>query len=60
MFKVNNKNTRPTPMTSNPPLESPESATKSVLQKSVLKNFAKFTGKHLCWNLFFASGLQLH
>ena len=26
---------------------------------SVLKNFAKFTGKHLCWSLFFR-GLQLY
>ena len=23
------------------------------VEKSVLKNFVKFTGKHLCWNLFF-------
>ena len=23
-----------------------------VLQKAALKNFAVFTGKHLCWNLF--------
>ena len=22
-------------------------------EKDVLKNFAKFTGKHLCWSLFF-------
>ena len=22
------------------------------IKKAVLKNFAKFTGKHLCWNLF--------
>ena len=33
-------------------------------KKSVLINFAKFKGKHLCWSLFFimlqASGLQLH
>ena len=29
-------------------------------KKAVLKNFAIFTGKHLCWNLFFNtnSGLQ--
>ena len=29
--------------------------------KSVLKNFAKFTGKHLCWSLFFnvVAGLRL-
>ena len=24
-----------------------------VLEKSVLRNFAKFTGKHLCQRLFF-------
>ena len=24
-----------------------------VPKKSVLKNFVKFPGKHLCWNLFF-------
>ena len=35
-------------------------------KKSALKNFAKFTGKHLCQSLFFnnvaglASGLQLY
>ena len=23
------------------------------MEKGVLKNFAKFTGKHLCWSLFF-------
>ena len=23
-----------------------------LLKKDVLENFAKFTGKHLCWNLF--------
>ena len=30
-----------------------EEATKDVLlTKTVLKNFAIFTGKHLCWSLF--------
>ena len=32
-------------------------------QKGVLRNFAKFTGKHLCQSLFFnkvAGGLQLY
>ena len=30
-----------------------ESAIRGVLEKKdVLKNFAHFTGKHLCWNLF--------
>ena len=29
-----------------------EAATGSVLQKSVLKKFAKFTRKRLCWSLF--------
>ena len=28
-------------------------ATGGVLKKGVLRNFAKFTGKHLCQNLFF-------
>ena len=27
--------------------------TGSVLQKGVLKNFKKFIGKHLCWNVLF-------
>ena len=31
-----------------------------ICEKSVLRNFKKFTGKHLCWNLFFnkVSGLR--
>ena len=31
-------------------------------KKAVLKNFVIFTGKHLCWNLFFNknAGLQKH
>ena len=31
------------------------------IKKGVLKNFAKFTGKHLCWRLFFdkVAGLRL-
>ena len=29
-----------------------EAATRDVLKKSLLKNFAKFTGKHLCQNPF--------
>ena len=32
---------------------SPEEATGVLQKKSVLKNFTKFTGKHLCWILFF-------
>ena len=30
------------------------------IKKGVLKNFSKFTGKHLCWRLFFnkVAGLQ--
>ena len=27
--------------------------------KVALKNFAKFTGKHLCWSLFFNKGAIL-
>ena len=30
----------------------PEAATGVVLLKAVLKYFAIFTGKHLCWSLF--------
>ena len=42
-----------------------EAATRGVLwKKGVLRNFAKFTGKHLCRSLFLiklqASGLQLY
>ena len=32
---------------------------KCSVKKAVLKNFAVFTGKHLCWNLFLIK-LQLH
>ena len=28
------------------------------IEKSVLKNFATFTGKHLCWSLSFNKGLK--
>ena len=31
----------------------PEAATRGVLKKGVLRNFGKFTGKHLCECLFF-------
>ena len=31
---------------------NPETATKGVTKKGVLKNFAKFTGKHLCQSLY--------
>ena len=31
---------------------NPETVTEIVLEKGVLKNFAKFTGKHLCQSLF--------
>ena len=38
-----------------------EAATGGVYKKGVLKNFAKFTGKHLCQRLFFnkVTGLSL-
>ena len=26
---------------------------RSSVEKGALKNFAKFSGKHLCWSLFF-------
>ena len=32
---------------------STEAATRGVLKKGVLRNFTKFTGKHLCHSLFF-------
>ena len=32
--------------------EKRSSPQRSSLKKCVLKNFAKFTGKHLCWSLF--------
>ena len=28
-------------------------------KKAILKNFAIFTGKHLCWNLFFDKNASL-
>ena len=32
---------------------------KCSVRKSVLENFANFTGKHLCWSLFYeVAGLQ--
>ena len=31
----------------------PNSITQKFFKKEVLKNLAKFIGKHLCWNLFF-------
>ena len=34
------------------PTEVKKQAPRGVLQKSVLKNITKFTGKHLCWSLF--------
>ena len=33
-------------------IENLEAATGSVLKIGVRKNFANFTGKHLCWSLF--------
>ena len=30
-----------------------EAATRGVLEKGILENFTKFTGKHLCQGLFF-------
>ena len=33
-------------------LYSAEAAIGGVYKKGVLKNFAKFTGKHQCWSLF--------
>ena len=41
-----------------------EAATRCSIKESVLKNFTKFTGKHLCQSLFFNKvaglGLQLY
>ena len=33
---------------------------RSSIQKVVLKNFTKFTGKHLCWSLSFICLFKLH
>ena len=33
-------------------VDSPKQPPEVFCRKSVLKNFAKFTGKHLCWSLF--------
>ena len=35
-------------------------AATGVAEKSVLKNFAKFTGKYLCRSLFFINSKRLH
>ena len=44
--------------------QSLQAATMCYVRKAVLKNFAKFTGKHLCQSLFFNKvadgGLQLY
>ena len=36
------------------------SRSQMFFKKGVLKNFAKFTEKHLCCSLFYPSGLQLY
>ena len=42
------------------PSEVQKQSPEVFCKKSVLKNFANFTGKHLCWNLFYeVAGLQL-
>ena len=52
MFKVNTRNTRTRcEIWSKLTIKLPERR-KSV-NKGVLRNFAKFTGKHLCHSLFF-------
>ena len=35
-----------------------EEAATVFFKKGVLKNFKKFTGKHLCWNVLFLIKLQ--
>ena len=42
-------------------MEIPEAATEVFCKKSCLRNFAKFTGKHMCQSLFFnkVAGLGL-
>ena len=51
---------RTTPVTS--PSRYRSSCPEVFCEKGVLRNFAKFTGKHLCQSLFFfaALGLQLY
>ena len=34
-------------------LQKEEVVGKCSVKKGVLENFTKFTGKHLCWSLFF-------
>ena len=34
-------------------LQKEEVVVKCSVKKVFLKNFTKFTGKHLCWSLFF-------
>ena len=36
-----------------------EAATGGFYKKAVLKNFAIFTGKHLCWIVFFLIKVQI-
>ena len=47
MFNLNNVNSFP----------STEAATRCFIKIGVLKNLAKFTGKHLCLSLFFKKGI---
>ena len=44
-----------------PPLINRSSRPEVFCKKDILRNFAKFTGKHLCWSLFFdkVAGLGL-
>ena len=48
----------------NKPQRSPGSVQKQPqrcsVKKVVLKKFANFTGKHLCWSFFLIIGLQLY
>ena len=34
-------------------IKKPQAATRCSMKKVVLRNFTKFTGKHLCQSLFF-------
>ena len=57
MFKVNSKDTRMKPNDTTEVslglIRPRRSHVRCSIKKAVLKNFAIFTGKQLCWSLFF-------
>ena len=59
MFKVNNKDTRTTPLSFHGKSDWIEAVVRRCSIESLLRNFEKFTGKHLCQCLFFNKGAGL-